>query len=118
MKTLHQETPPCLGNIQFRAGSFAICSEAESYTARATQGRKVPTEEPDETCSATMGHGGPVLSATLTHPGPGADHRHARTNNMDSETKWRHWLKYKDCTPKKKNKKKKKKKTIKTRHTI
>jgi hypothetical protein len=51
-----------------------------------------PTEELDESCPTTMGHGGPFISTTLTLPGPGADHRHTRKNNMDSETKRRHWL--------------------------
>ena len=42
---------------------------------------------------------------------------------MDSETKEKHWLKYKDSTTKKKkkkkkNKKKNKKNTMKTRHAI
>jgi hypothetical protein len=38
-ETLPQRTPPCLGHIHCRAGSFVIGSEAECSTARATQGR-------------------------------------------------------------------------------
>jgi hypothetical protein len=96
---------------------FAIYSEVESYAARATQDRQSPTKRPEEVCPTTMKHGGGgrVLfrSATLTLPGSGADHPHTRTNNIDSETKQKHWLKYKPW----KKTKKENKNTMITHHT-
>jgi hypothetical protein len=61
MKTPPQGTPRCREHIQCRAGRFAIYSEVDSYAARATQDREVPSKKPDEVCPTMIKYGGGAL---------------------------------------------------------
>jgi hypothetical protein len=61
--------------------------EVDSYAGRATQARRVSTEEPNELCPTTTGQKRFSRSATPILLGLGVDHSHTRKNNVDSETK-------------------------------
>jgi hypothetical protein len=80
--------PLCLSAC--RAGRFASSSEVGRCGGRATQARQVPTVEPDEVCSTTIGSGGGSLGELHQFLLElKANHPHIRKNEIDSETKER-----------------------------